>query len=128
MPQPCHPSIFHGFPGWYWGSDFDELTPLSEFDFDIQIERAREKVAEMGVAGRFACWRVPYDTLSLTAAIEYSIDYLNNGLQANVDLPTMQDYFKRALESLNAADTVIELTQHPDYPNCFLFIEEYILL
>jgi hypothetical protein len=128
MPQPCHPSILHGFPGWYWGSNSEEHRNLSEFDFDKQIERAREKATEMGVTGRFACWRVPYDTLALTAAIEYSIDYVNNGLQANIDLPTMEGYFQRALESLGAADTALELTQHPDYPNCFMFTEDYILL
>ena len=130
MSQPCHPSIFCGFPGWYWGEDRKDYGIITEFDFDQQIERAREKAAEMGMTGRSSCWRVPFNTLPLTAAIDFAIDYINNDLQADIDLPTMEKYFIHALESLgvDANEIGLELTQHPDYPNCFMFTEDYILI
>jgi hypothetical protein len=32
------------------------------------------------------------------------------------------------METYNSADTGFELNQHPEYSNCFMFTEDYIVL
>jgi hypothetical protein len=129
--QPCHPSLYIGFHkalGILHEYYYDSLDDFDLIDFGRQIEEIETKLAEHGSTGSFSTWKVPFPLAATTAAIEYSTNYCEGNIKGKADLEAMRECFQRAMEIYNSADTGFELTQHPDYPNCFLFTEDYIVL
>ncbi|MCL1817073.1 MAG: DUF3798 domain-containing protein [Clostridiales bacterium] len=133
LAQPCHPSLYHGFQLALGLYPYKELGNMSmddfdPFNFDKQIEEIETTLREWESAGRFATWKVPFSLAATTAAIEYAKKYCEGNISGTDDLEAMRECFQKGMEILNSADTGFELNQHPDYPNCFLFTEDYIVL
>jgi hypothetical protein len=125
--QLCHPSLFH--KGWKNAAGFDMLNNIDHFgDLEWTFEQTKSKLEKEGLFGRFATWRVPFTMAATTAAVEYAIGYCEGEIESKTDLDAMRQCFQKAMEIYDSADTGFELNQHPDYPNCFLFTEDYIVL
>ena len=124
--QPCHPSLYHGFQ-YGLGIVSSDENPIG-IDFNRQIEEIKSTLTERGSIGHFSTWKISFALISTVAAIEYSTNYCEGNIRGKADLEAMRECFQRAMEIYNSADTGFELTQHPDYPNCFLFTEDYIVL
>ena len=136
--QPCHPSLYHRFieiPGFYYAENMLELaTAPEQFDyarlveFDNAIKHIETTLTEQGFIGSFATWKVPFALIAITAAMEYAKGYCEGEISGTNNLQAMRQCFQKGLEIYNSADTGFEITQHPEYPNCFLFMEDYIVL
>jgi hypothetical protein len=127
--QPCHPSMNHGFIiglGIGLGIQGPSIPPFN--DFDQYIKEIEAKLTEYGSKGCFATWRVPFTMVAAYAAVEYARGYCEGRISGTEDLQAMRECFQKSMEICNSADTGFELNQHPKYPNCFMFTEDYIVL
>ena len=101
--------------------------PVFFGDYDWQQEKLIEFLEEHDAIGRLAVWRIPFAHISLIAAVEYAIGYMDGVIESKTDYDALYECFRRGFELLGFPDTHFELSLLEGYDNVFLFLQEYVV-
>ena len=69
----------------------------------------------------------PFHIVSITAAIEYGMEYGNGKTNGTVDIDVLRKRFDKALAIHGFADASYELNQDKECDNLFSFTTDYIV-
>jgi len=105
----------------------DKTIEANIFNYNWQQERIKEIVAMHNAVGRLAVWRIPFEHVALTAAIEYAISYLDGEIESTMDFDALYESFIRAFELLDSPNTGFELLRDEEFDNIFHFLQEFLV-
>ena len=96
-------------------------------DYTQLRNQLKEKLTEHAQPGRYAILSAPFNVVSITAAIEYGLEYGNGNTSSKVDIEVLRKSFDKALAIHGFADAGYELNQDTECDNRFLFTTDYIV-
>ena len=96
-------------------------------DFTWLKKQLREKLSEQAQPGRYALLSAPFYVVSVTAAIEYGLEYSNGKTNGKVDIDVLRESFEKACGIHGFADANFELNEDEQYDNHFLFSTDYVV-
>ena len=96
-------------------------------DYTWLRNQIKEKMAEQAQPGRYAMLSAPFNVVSITAAIEYGLEYSNGKTNGKVDIDVLRESFEKACEIHGFADADFEINKDEQYDNHFLFSTDYVV-
>ena len=96
-------------------------------DYTWLRNQIKEKMTEQAQPGRYAMLSVPFHIVSITAEIEYGLEYGAGKTNGKVDIDVLRESFEKACGIHGFAGANFELNKDAEYDNHFLFSTDYIV-
>mgnify|MGYP003766089125 CR=1 FL=1 len=116
-PEQCCPSPYHGYPG---GLGI-EIPEDKAGDLQYILDEITQKVADAGMTGRMATWKVPQAMAMIEAAVDYGVLFAE-GKVDRFDKNEFQNIMRRIVN-----DDSIVLEELEGLPNYLLFTSSSII-